>query len=50
MTCLPPGKTWYLYRRLGGPVWTCAENLTPHREKIRVMKNEIQIFMEFVLK
>jgi hypothetical protein len=25
---LPPGKTWYpLYRRLGGPVWTGAENL-----------------------
>jgi hypothetical protein len=26
-----PGKeTWYpLYRRLGGPVWTAAENLDP---------------------
>jgi len=27
---LPPGKTRYpLYRRLGGPIWTGAENLAP---------------------
>ena len=27
---LPPGMTRYpLYRRLGGPVWTGAENLAP---------------------
>ena len=36
---LSPGKTRYpLYRRLGGlpgPVWTGAENLSPHRDSIR---------------
>jgi len=35
---LPPGKTRYLlYRRLGGapgPIWTSAENLSPHRDSI----------------
>ena len=32
---LPPGKTRYpLYRRLGGPVWTGAENLATHRDWI----------------
>ena len=42
-TALPPGKTQYpLYRRLDGPpgpVWTGAENLTPHRESIPGMSS-----------
>jgi len=33
---LPPEKIRYpLCTRLGGPVWTGAENLVPHRDSIR---------------